>query len=189
MNLHGPGCALVVIDMFGRFDFPGGPALARQARAVAPAVAALRDRFDRAGACVVHANDNFGHWDQDLDALVERCRRAGGTPAALARQLAPAPHHLRLLKPRHSALRGTALPLLLQQRRAGRLVLAGVAADACVLATAMEAHMLGFEVWVPSDAVASRTPALKAAALHLLRHGLRVPVTATARVAGLFPGA
>ena len=38
--------ALVVIDVFSRFDFPGGARLARHARAICPAIVALRSRFD-----------------------------------------------------------------------------------------------------------------------------------------------
>lgn len=185
--VDGTGTALVVIDVFSRFDFPGGAALARHMRAIAPAIAALRDRFDAQGACVVHANDNFGQWHQDLDALVMQLQDRQDTPGWLARTLAPAPHHVRLLKPRHSALRGTALPQLLHQRGIGRLVLVGMATDACILASAIEAHMHGFRLWIPRDAVASRTPALQQSALHLLRHGLQAATISSSRVGRLFP--
>ena len=183
----GPRCALLVIDLFSTFAFSGGPGLARRALQIAPNIAALRARFDQAHADVIHANDNFGHWQDDLDTLVGHCRKQGGAAAELARQLSPADHHLRLLKPRHSALHATPLPVLLEQRQIRHVVLAGLATDACILATAMEANMRGLHVWVPSDAVAARTDALHQAGLHILRHGLQIPTIASHSVQGLFP--
>lgn len=179
--------ALVVIDMANRFDFPGGAALARNALAITPAIVALRARFDAARSPVIHANDQFGRWREDFDALSAHCLRAGGIPAAIMRQLQPRPHHHRLAKPAHSAFLHTALAPLLEQLKVGRVVLAGVASDACVLATALDATMRGLPVWIPSDAVAARTAALQRSALHIAHHGLRLATTASTRVAGLFP--
>lgn len=179
--------ALVVIDMINRFDFAGGPALARAALPIVPVIESLRQRFEQQQAPVIHVNDNFGNWDQDLDALADACMQQGGTAAAIVARLRPQRGHLRLPKPSHSALRGSALQQLLRQLQIERVVLAGVASDACVLATALDARMSGLQAWVPSDAVAARTPALQQSALHILRHGLRLPTVASARERGLFP--
>ena len=43
-----------------------------------------------------------------------------------------------MLKPKHSAFLCTALPVLLHQLGVDGLVLAGVATDSCVLATALD---------------------------------------------------
>lgn len=179
--------ALLVIDMANRFDFPGGQALARNALAITPAIVALRQRFDAARSPVIHANDQFGHWREDFDTLAGHCLKAGGTPAAIMRLLQPLPHHHRLAKPAHSAFLHTALAPLLDQLQVRRVVLTGVATDACVLATALDATMRGLKVWIPSDATAARTPRLHQSALHVCAHGLRLAVAASGRVGGLFP--
>ena len=83
--------ALLVLDMFNLFDFPDGQAMARAARRITPALLRLRQRFDRAGAPVIHVNDNFAHWRGEFADLVERCRANGGTPAWIAAALAPQP--------------------------------------------------------------------------------------------------
>jgi nicotinamidase-related amidase len=62
------------------------------------------------------------------------------------------------------------LKLLLEQLQARTLILAGIAADACVLATALDAHMHEFEVWAPSDCMAAMSDARKRAALMVLKH-------------------
>lgn len=181
------GTALVIVDMFNLFDFPGGRALAQQALAITPALAALRQRFDDAGAPVIHANDHFCQWQGALPELVEQCRRQGGTSWRIARQLLPSPHHHQILKPRHSALRDTALEALLRQRHINAVVIAGVAGDSCVLATAQDANMLGHRVWVPSDTMATRTALLKRSTLALLRHSLKVCVRSSVSCTSLFP--
>ena len=85
--------ALLVLDMFNLFDFPDGQAMARAARRITPALLRLRQRFDRAGAPVIHVNDNFAHWRGEFADLVARCRANGGTPAWIAAALAPQPDH------------------------------------------------------------------------------------------------
>ena len=179
--------ALLVLDMFNLFDYPDGPALARAARRIAPAILRLRAHFDRADAPVIHVNDNFADWRGDFGDLVGACLAGGGDPAAIAGRLAPGPGHYYILKPKHSAFMCTALPVLLAQLGVERLAIAGIAADACVLATAQDANMREFEVWVPSDCVAARDPAAKRRALALLAGSTGARTAASGQVRGVFP--
>jgi nicotinamidase-related amidase len=164
--------ALLLVDIFSRFDFDGGASLARYALRVVPALRRLRDAFDAQGLPVVHANDNFLQWNRSFPELAAACRADPGPGGTIAQALAPAPHHHHMLKPRHSAFLATPLPLMLQDLGADGVVIAGFAADSCVLATAQDAKMRGVPFRVPHDATAAITPARKAAALHVLRHGL-----------------
>lgn len=164
--------ALLLVDLFNRFDFEDGAGLARHALRVVPALRRLRDGFDARGLPVIHANDNFLHWNRSFPELVAACRADPGPAGTIAQALAPAPHHHHLLKPRHSAFLATPLPLMLQDLQADAVVIAGIAADSCVLATAQDAKMRGVPFRVPHDATAAASPARKAAALQVLRHGL-----------------
>ena len=179
--------ALLILDMVNLFDFEGGQRLARHAAAVTPAIAALRERFDRAGAPVVYVNDNFTHWRGGFDDLVDRCLAAGGIPADIATRLRPAANHYYILKPKHSAFLATALPVLLAKLGVGKLVLAGLAADSCILATALDANMREYAVWVPGDCVAAQTEARRKASLALLARSSNAQTRTSARVAGLYP--
>ena len=174
--------ALVLVDVFNRFDFEGGAALARHTLRVLPALRRLRDGFDERAWPVIHANDNFLDWSAGLPDLLAACRADGGPSAAIAEALAPAPTHCYLLKPRHSAFLATPLPLMLQDLKVDGLVIAGIATDSCVLATAQDAKMRGLEFCVPHDATAAITPARKAAALLVLRQGLRTDTRGVRRV-------
>lgn len=180
---------LIVIDMLNHFDFEGGAALARTSDAIASRILALRKRFDLAGAPVVYANDNWMHWRGEFQDLVAACRAAGGTSARLADKLAPRRHHYHVLKPERSAMQFSALPVLLRQLATDQLVLVGVATDACVLATAIDAHMRGYRLWIPSDCTSAETATRKASALRLARESLQASTRSTRVISKIFPTA
>src|SRR5690606_41979442 len=80
-----------LLAMSTLFGFTGGPQRATAARRITPALVRLRDRFDRAGAPVIHVNDNFAQWRGEFRELVASCIDAGGIPAEIATRLAPQP--------------------------------------------------------------------------------------------------
>lgn len=161
--------ALLIIDMINPFDFDGGRPLARAAVTASQRVASLRRRWHRAGAPVVFVNDNFMHWQADFRELVAVCMQDGMPGAAIARLLRPGPGDYFVLKPKHSAFMSTPLDVLLSKLGADELVLTGVAADSCILATAQDAHMREFVVHVPRDCVAAINDIRKQRALAVLR--------------------
>ncbi|AWH53551.1 cysteine hydrolase [Stenotrophomonas sp. ESTM1D_MKCIP4_1] len=167
--------ALIIIDLFSLFDFPDGPRLAPIAAHAADRAAKLRSAFDARGLPVIHANDNFGQWKRDFPALVDACREQGGAAAHIASILAPEPHHYFILKPKHSAFLATPLPVLLAKLCVKRLVLAGMALDSCVLATALDANSREYETVVAWQATAS-LPDRRHAALRLLQRSGAVKV-------------
>jgi nicotinamidase-related amidase len=181
------GTALVILDMINLFDYTGGAALARHALAALPAIVRLRRRFDDASAPVVYVNDNFSQWRHDFPQLVAICQAQGGASREIADALLPRAGDFHVLKPKHSGFLATPLDILLRSLGVRRVVLCGIAADACILATAQDAKMREYEVWIPSDATAAQTDDRKQAALKILRSGMLLDVGATRRVRGLFP--
>lgn len=149
--------ALLILDVFNTFDFPGGDELATHTKGIVPAIVALRDRFHAHGAPVIYVNDNFSRWQDGFDELVDFVRGSGGAGREVADALAPAPTDLKLVKPRHSALFETALPSLLSFLDVRRLVVTGIATDSCILATVLDAHVRGYESVVPVDTTAAQT--------------------------------
>ncbi|MGN7830069.1 cysteine hydrolase family protein [Pseudoxanthomonas sp. 22568] len=174
--------ALLIIDMINLFDFPGGAALARQARPLARRLQALKQRFHQAGAPVVYVNDNFMHWQADFKELVAICAHPRAPGAEIAERLRPGPEDYYVLKPKHSAFLCTPLALLLAKLGVRRLVLTGIAADACILATAMDAHAREYALEIPRDGVASRTPRLRDLALATLQGAAGIGISRVSRV-------
>lgn len=170
--------ALLIIDMISPFDFPRGAALRRAALAMAPRLAGLKRRIKKAGGLCVYANDNFADWASDFDALVQLARQSPGREVLEAVQ--PERDDPHVLKPRHSAFHQTALECVLDAGNIRRVLVTGVTAESCVLATALDARIRELDVAVVSDCVASSSPARRADTLSVLRYG-NIPVVTAAR--------
>jgi nicotinamidase-related amidase len=172
---------LLLIDFVNPLTFPGARRLAPGAISAARRTAALKARLAARGVQSIYANDNFGAWRSDFERLVAACAAANGPSRRLVESLPRAEHDVQVLKPRHSAFFGTPLEVLLAQLKARRLVLTGVAADICVLSTANDAFVRGFELWVPADCVASETRRRKHAALEHMARVLKADIRPTRR--------
>jgi nicotinamidase-related amidase len=165
----GNAAALVLVDVINAFDFEGCEALVEAAERAAPRILELKERAQRAGAAVIYANDNFGQWRSDFRATVAACSDTKQPGHRVTGLLAPGEHDYFVLKPRHSAFFCTPLELLLERLEVRVLVLVGFAANICVLFTANDAHMRGFDVWVPPDCTASNTERLTEQALEQMK--------------------
>lgn len=165
--------------MINLFDFEGGARLAKEAARIAPRIARLKARFSRARAPVIYVNDNFMDWRADFKELVAICSRPENAGAGIAHLLAPGPDDYYILKPKHSAFLATPLSLLLAECGVRRLVLTGLAADACVLITAQEANMREYRVSIPPDCVAAQTPGRRARALAVLKASFSADIRAS----------
>lgn len=142
----------------------------------------LKRAAKRAGLPVIYANDNFGRWRSDFPALVRHCTENDVRGRPIARRLAPEDNDYFVLKPRHSAFFQTNLELLLQYLSARRLILTGMAGDMCVLFSAYDGYMRGFEILVASDCVASEDPEQNAQILALMQRVLKAQVMPYARL-------
>lgn len=177
--------ALVVVDMVNPLDFPGASALLRQALPAARRIARLRARLKPRGVPTIFVNDNFTHWHEDFGQLVAICSQPDVTGAPLVDALPPEQDDYNLLKPQHSAFYNTPLEVLLQHLDIGRVVLAGISTDQCILASAIDGRMRELEIVVASDGTASMTAVRHRNALAVLRQmEVRVMPCASIRGAG-----
>ena len=174
---------LLLVDVINPLEFPEAGALAPAAWQAARAMARLKERLAAQRVLTIYANDNYGQWRSDFRQTLEHCLACGGVAAQMARLLAPQPHDLVMLKPRHSAFYATPLDLVLTQVHAKRLVIGGLAADICVQLSAMDAVLRGYEVAVPSDCTAAETAEAKGQALAYMKRVLKADVRRSAFVA------
>ena len=151
--------ALLLIDVINDFEFEGGEALLERAMPVAEQIAGLKQRARQLGIPVIYVNDNFGKWRSDLNQIVCHCLDDGVRGERFVRLLRPDDQDYFVLKPKHSGFYCTSLELLLAHVGARSLILAGIAGNNCVLATAHDAYMRDFDLFVPSDCSASQTTA------------------------------
>jgi nicotinamidase-related amidase len=149
--------ALLIIDMINTLDFPEGKQLLRHALPVARNIQALKQKFRSKNFPIIYVNDNYGIWKSDWLQVYEHCTQAQFLGAQLCPLIKPEDKDYFVLKPKHSGFFGTNLNLLLEELGVKKLVLTGIAGNICVLFTANDAYMRGFELHVPEDGIASNT--------------------------------
>jgi nicotinamidase-related amidase len=165
--------SLLLVDFLNPLDFGGAQRLAPHALRAARKTAALAAEMRAKRYPIIYANDNFGHWESEFSSVVAGCLERGGASAQLAQLIAPQQGDLSVLKPRHSGFYGTPLEFLLEELNVDTLVVTGLAADLCVMFTAMDAFMRQFRQWIPRDCVASETIALRDRALQQMERAAK----------------
>ena len=170
----------LLIDIVNPLDFPGAERLLPRALRAARHIGGLKQRLGHAGVPTVFVNDNFDQWQLSFHDLVERYRETAPPGAALLRYVSPVQGDHYILKPKHSAFYATSLDVLLDAWHAERLILTGIAGNICVLFTANDAHMRGYDLIVPADCIASETDMDDRWALNQMRRVLSADVRASA---------
>jgi nicotinamidase-related amidase len=172
MGEHAP-VVLLLVDVINDFAFPEGTKLLRHAIPAAKRIEALKKRLQKHNIPSIYVNDNFGRWRSDFKKQVERCTAGCAVGAPVAQALRPGENDYFVLKPRHSGFFASALEVLLQSLGAKKLIITGFAADICVLFTANDAYMRGYEIVIPADCIASETTSAKQTACHQMKRFLR----------------
>ncbi|EMI16142.1 isochorismatase hydrolase [Rhodopirellula maiorica SM1] len=174
--------ALLIVDMINDLEFDEGEQLLDFALPVAKRLQKLKKRFAERGWPVIYANDNFGKWQSDFRGQVDHCLHDNVCGKAIVELLVPQSDDYFVLKPMHSAFYGTTLDILLKKLGVNTLVITGVATNICILFTANDAYMRGYQIWIPGDCVAANTADLSEAALEQARMVLKANTTNSAEL-------
>jgi nicotinamidase-related amidase len=146
--------ALLLIDVLTTFQFPDGEAILKSALAMRDALVKLKARSRNIGIPVLYVNDNFGDWRSEKEVLIGRCLEARGS--SFVRPLLPDSEDYFVLKPMHSAFYMTPLEVLLEHLQVETLILTGLTSNSCLTATAHDANMRGFDIYIPPDCSCAR---------------------------------
>ena len=177
-----PATALLVVDMLNPYDHEDADGLAESVRERLPRIVELRDRAQASDdVLLVYANDNYERWDATRDDLVEDAL-AGAHPD-LVEPIVPPRDVPFLPKGRHSAFYETSLSHLLQVEDVQRLVICGQVTEQCVFYTALDGFLRGYDVVIPTDAVAHIVPEFADAALGMMKKNLHAEVSEGREVA------
>ena len=171
--------ALLIIDVINDMEFEGSEALLEFAVPMAKRIAALKKRARDAAIPAVYVNDNFGRWQSDFRKVVDHCLNDGVKGEQVARILQPDEDDYFVLKPKHSAFYATTLDTLLQYLGARTVILTGIAGNICILFSANDAYMRDFNLFVPSDCVASNTQQENDYALEQMRRVLKADTSSS----------
>jgi len=176
-----PETALIVIDMLNAYDHEDADALAQSVREQLPQIVELRDQArERDDVLLVYVNDNHDAWDVGREELVERA--LAGEHHELVEPIAPRDPLPFLPKGRHSIFYQTAVDHLLRIEDVERVILVGQVTEQCILYSALDAYLRGYDVVVPPDAVAHIDETLAKAALAMMEHNMHADLVPAADV-------
>jgi nicotinamidase-related amidase len=177
-----PKTALIITDMLNAYDHEDAEPLAESVEEKLPCVVHLIEQAQaNEDTLLVYVNDNHDQWEATRDDLVKRA--LDGKRPDLVKPIAPPGPVPFLPKGRHSIFYETALGHLLNVNDVERIVLAGQVTEQCILYSALDGYIRGYEVSIPPDAVAHIDPELAAAALKMMERNLHANVAAAAETA------
>jgi nicotinamidase-related amidase len=174
--------ATIVNDMLNPYDHPDGEQLAQHVLDRIDPLRALIDASPDAGAEIVYVNDNYGDFTATSKDIGESACR--GRHPELVEPILPPKGSLFVQKVRHSAFYSTSLDHLLREHGIRTVVLAGQVTEQCILYSALDAYVRGFELRVARDAVAPIHPSLGDAALEMMERNMRAHVAPVSEVLG-----
>jgi nicotinamidase-related amidase len=176
-----PQTALLVIDMLNAYDHDDAEPLVGCVEQHLSGIVALRDEAKRRDdVLLVYVNDNYDQWDAGREEIVARA--VNGEHPELVTPIMPTEPVPFLPKGRHSAFYQTALGHLLRIEDVGRVVLTGQVTEQCILYTALDAYLRGYDIVVPPDAVAHIHEDLARAALRMMETNMQAVLSPVADV-------
>jgi nicotinamidase-related amidase len=143
------------VDVINDLEFPGADRLLEPALRMAERLAEFKKGAGSVGIPSVYVNDNFGRWRSSLETLVSHALESKVRGQEIVKRLRPAKDDYFILKPKHSGFYSTPLQILLEYLSAERLIITGLTADSCVMFTANDAYVRGYELYIPQDCTAS----------------------------------
>jgi nicotinamidase-related amidase len=171
---------VIIADMLNSYDHEDAEPLVESVREKLPGIVDLRRRAEEADALVVYVNDNHDSWEAGREELIEKALE--GEHPELVEPIAPREPVPFIAKGRHSAFYQTALDHLLRSAEIDRLVLAGQVTEQCILYSALDAYIRGFEMVVPPDAVAHIEREFAEVSLKMMESNMHAELTPVADV-------
>ena len=178
-----PKVATLVIDMLNPYDHEDGDALAGQARSRIGPLRSLMDATIAAdGAELVYVNDNFDDFtatSKDIGALAMEGRHPD-----VIEPILPPKGSLFVQKVRHSGFYESGLNHLLHVQEIEKVLLAGQVTEQCILYTALDAYIRGFDIAIVRDAVVPLDEELGEAALRMMAENMQAEIVSAADALG-----
>lgn len=147
--------ALLVIDMLEDFVRKGSPLEVPKTRAILPALRRRIAQARRRKELVVYVCDSHRKNDREFARMGWPPHAVAGTPgAAVVAPIAPRPGDVVVEKKTYSGFHGTSLNSVLRRHGVRAVDLSGCVTNICILYTAADAAMRGYDVTVAEPLVA-----------------------------------
>ncbi|MBE0604905.1 MAG: cysteine hydrolase [Deltaproteobacteria bacterium] len=163
--------------MLNDFVRPGAPLEVPGTRAILPALRRRIAKARREGELVVYVCDSHRKSDPEFARMGWPPHAVEGTPGAgVVPSLAPEPGDVVVEKRTYSGFHATPLHFVLRRNGVRNLAIAGCVTNICILYTAADAAMRGYDTTVDERFVAGLDPGAHAFALDQMERVLGVRV-------------
>ena len=164
--------ALLVIDMLHDFMDPSGSLFCGvEARKIIPAVKNLLEEHRKSNSIIIFPSDSHAPDDKEFDMFPPHC--VTGTPGAkLIPELEIKDGEYLEPKTRYSALYGSDIEKILEEKGVTEVHMSGVCTSICVMDTTSDLRNRDYQVVVHENAVADFDPAAHEFALKRLKNVL-----------------
>ena len=169
--------ALLIIDMLNDFVQPGAPLEVPETRSIIHNIQEQVSKARAANRPVIYICDAHAPDDPEFSRMNWPAHAVRGTSGAdVIPELAPEEMDPVVEKTGYSGFHQTGLEGLLQSLNIGHLTLTGCVTNICILFTAYDAVIRGYDVTVPANCVANLTAEDGAFALRQMSEVLGVNV-------------
>ncbi|HHT9120141.1 MAG TPA: cysteine hydrolase family protein [Candidatus Hypogeohydataceae bacterium YC41] len=165
--------ALLIIDMLHDFVEKGATLEVPKARGIVNNIKRELEKARNAGIPVIYCCDRHDPDDREFKAWPPHAIR-GTKGAEIIEGLRPMKGEHVVAKRTLSAFYGTILDRVLKRLGVGHIILTGVVTNICILYTAVDAYMRGYEVTIPEDCVAGLKPEDHRFALRQIKEVLKL---------------
>ncbi len=146
--------ALLIIDMLNDFVLKGAPLEVPRARAIVGNIKKQINKARRGKTPIIYCCDSHSRNDREFGLWPPHAVR-GTRGAEIVDELKPRERDVIINKRTYSGFHRTTLDRTLKGLGTRHLILTGVVTNICILYTAADAYMRGYEVSVPEDCAAA----------------------------------
>jgi len=168
--------ALLIIDMVNDFVHPEGVLYSSLSSRTIPFIKEQLKKAREERIPVFHICDTHIKEDREFTLFPLHCIE-GTWGADIIEELTPERGERIIHKRRYSGFLGTDLDISLKELEITQLIITGVVTNICILYTTYDARMLGYEVIIPRNCVASFSEEAHLFALSELEHTLGARIT------------
>jgi nicotinamidase-related amidase len=164
--------ALLIVDMLNDFVLKGAPLEVPRAREIVPHIKEEIDKARKEKIPIIYLCD--AHSKDDPEFKVWPSHAVKGTKGQeIIVELKPEKRDFVIFKTTYSGFYKTKLEKLLRKLKVEKLIVTGILTNICVLYTAVDALMRGFDVEIPEKAVAGINPEDEKFALRQIKEVLK----------------
>lgn len=167
--------AILIIDMLNDFVLPGAPLEVPDTRKIIPNIEREIEKARRVGYPILYLCDSHAQDDREFKIWPRHCVK-GTKGAQVVDELEPEPKDIVVEKTTYSGFFNTRLEEVLRSLGATDLIITGCVTNICILYTASDAVLRGYDVTIPRGCVAGLNKEDHEFALRQLENVLKVKI-------------